>query len=100
MNVFVLTRYKFGKAISDTLAVDVLKDGIAKVTDNGSSISFDGKVVTVDGKANFSVFSVAGKMEAHTAASGSIDLTAMKPGAYIVCVEQNGKKNAFKVVVK
>lgn len=102
MNVFVLTRYTYGKAFSDTLAVDVkgVIAGIATVNDNGNEIRFDGNTFSVEGSANLAVYSANGALQTKAANVSSLEMGSLPTGVYLICVEQNGKKEIYKVTVK
>lgn len=100
-SVFVLTRYKYGKAISDTLDVTLLPTGIETVaTKTGATISFDGREVRLGDNADIAVYSAAGKLEAKAADANGISLERLNPGVYIVCVTKEGVTTAHKVVVR
>lgn len=98
-NVFILTRYKYGKAISDTLTVNPTVNGINTVSADGK-LSLDGRNLTIDGNASVAIYGMSGKMEASVANANSMSLDALKPGAYIVCITKEGKTQAYKVILK
>lgn len=99
--VFVLTRYKYGKAISDTLKVELKPVGIDAVTDkSGISISLNGRQLSLDGNADIAIYSLAGKMEAKAAGTTGMNLGSLASGTYIICVTKNGSTEAYKMVLK
>lgn len=99
--VFVLTRYKFGKALSDTITVNVQTVGIEAVsTVSGATISFDGTNVRLSRNADIAVYSAAGKLVAKEPDTTGISLAHHTPGVYIVCLTADGVTTAHKVVVK
>lgn len=102
MNVFVLTRYVYGKAISDTLAVDVndVLAGITTVNGNGNEISFDGNTFSVAGNANISVYSASGALKTRANNASSVGIDNLPTGVYIICVEQKGSRDLYKITVK
>lgn len=99
--VFILTRYKYGKALSDTLTVDpTIPTGIDNVVTTGDgAFQLNGRDLTVGG-ANVAVYSISGKLEAREANASTMNLSALKQGAYIVCIEKQGKTKAYKVILK
>lgn len=100
-SVFVLTRYKYGKALSDTLDVTLLPTGIETVaTKTGATISFDGREVRLGENADIAVYSAAGKLEAKAADANGISLERLNSGVYVVCVTKEGVTTAHKVVVR
>ena len=102
MNVFVLTRYVYGKAISDTLAVDVndVLAGITTVNGNGNEIRFDGNTFSVAGNANISVYSASGALKTRANNASSVGIDNLPTGVYIICVEQKGSRDLYKITVK
>lgn len=100
-SVFVLTRYKYGKAISDTLDVNLLATGIESVaTKSGATISFNGREVVLSENADIAVYSAAGRQELRAADTDSVSLERLTPGVYVVCVTKDGVTTAHKVVVR
>lgn len=102
LNVFVLTRYTYGKAISDQLTVNVdeVLAGIATVNGNGNSIRFDGHTFSVDGNADITVYSASGALKTRASNASSVGMSTLPSGVYIICVEQNGIRDLYKVTVK
>lgn len=102
MKVFVLTTYKYGKAKSEEVEIDlsqVVSTGVSAVTVAGATVSLDGRVLSLSENADVSVYTVNGSLV--TKASGtSVDLGGLSAGAYVICVEQNGVTNAYKMVLK
>lgn len=100
-DVFVLTRYKYGKAISDTITVTLVPVGIdAVTTGSGAAISFNGKELLLSENADVQVYSMSGRLEMKAANTGRMSLDNLSSGAYIICVSRNGKTSAHKVVLK
>lgn len=100
-DVFILSRFKYGKVISDTLTVNLETVGIEAVpTKSGTTISFDGRDVRLSRNAAIAVYSAAGKLEAKEADANGISLGNLNAGVYIVCLTKDGITTAHKVVVR
>lgn len=100
-NVFILTRYKYGKAISDTIKVDLAAVGIDAVSsETGATISLNGRELRLSENADVTVYSMSGRMEARATNTGRMDLDKLNSGAYIICVSRNGVTSAHKLVLK
>lgn len=98
--VFILTRYQYGKAISDTLTVNLsVTEGINTVSTDGT-FSLNGRELTLASNASVAIYGMSGQLEESKQNAGNVDLSALKPGAYIVCVTSEGKSNAYKVILK
>lgn len=107
LNCFVVTKYKYGKAISDTLKVtiDDIKNfgtnSIGQVTAKGIvNTTFNGRTISLSDNANITVFSINGEKVDACADTNSISLENLPSATYIICVEKNGKVNAYKYNVK
>ena len=107
MECFVVTKYKYGKAISDTLKVTIddvknfKTDGIGQVTAKGVvNTTFNGKTISLSDNANITVFSVNGQKVDACADTNSMSLENLPSATYIICVEKNGKVSAYKYNVK
>lgn len=98
--VFILTRYKYGKVISDTLKVNLkVTEGIDAISKDGS-FSLNGRELSLNSNATVAIYGMTGKLEAREANASSMNLNGLKPGAYIVCVTSEGKTSAYKVILK
>ena len=105
--VYILSRFKYGKAISDTIDVKMadLNDLIATavdgvVTAGELQFSIANKVVTLSHNANIAVYSADGKMALNGKNTDSLDLSRLTNGAYIIFVEKDGKNRAYKITLK
>lgn len=98
--VFILTRYAYGKALSDTITVDNTVSAIDQVSATDGSFTIDGRQMTLGANASVAVYSMSGKLEARESNVESMNLSALKPGAYIVAVSNEGKTKAYKVILK
>lgn len=100
MDVLVITRFKYGKALSEKITVNVadVPTGIDTVSGNGARL--DGKTLTIGDKADVTVFSCGGRMEASAKAVSSVDMSRLNAGTYIICVTKNGTTKAYKVMLK
>ena len=106
-NIYVLTRYKYGKAISDTIQVSVsdvdnmISTGISSTASvQGVDFQFVNKTVSLGEKANMMVFAANGELRMKAMNADKLDLNQLSAGSYIICVEKNGKTHAVKVSVK
>lgn len=103
-NVYVISRYKYGVAKSEPLAVELsallLYTGIDNATVSEDGVSFDGKAVNVSGDARVAVYSLGGSRVAASAGSGRMELGRLPEGTYVVTVESGGKTKAYKVILK
>ena len=106
VKVYIVTKYQLGKAISDTIDVKI-KDienyatGVAAVSMDGAvKATFAANVLTLSQNANVAVFAADGKKVFAQNRVNSVDLGTLAPATYIVCVEKNGKVDAYKYHVK
>lgn len=103
---YVVTSYKYGKAVSDTIDVklkdiEALATGIGAVTVNDAvKATFDGNTVTLGENANVAVFATSGQKVYEQQNTNRVDLGSLSAGTYVVTVEKNGKVNAYKYNVK
>lgn len=102
---YIVTSYQLGKAISDTIDVNFkeIKDlaGIESVTVNGAiNATFKSNTVTLSDNANVTVYAVSGQRVFAEDNTKSVSLQNLQPATYIICVEKNGKVNAYKFNVK
>lgn len=105
MTVYVCTRYKLGKAKSETITLKVkdleeIATGIKTVSANGIGMQLNGKVLNINGNANVSVFSLGGKLAVKANNAASVDLSNLANGVYVITVEKDGVLNSYKVVLK
>ena len=105
--VYILSRFKYGKAISDTIEVkmadlnDLITSAINGVVNAGElQFNIANKVVTLSNKANIAVYGADGKMAVNGKNTDTLDMSRLSNGTYIICVENNGKTNAYKVTLK
>lgn len=103
-NVYVVTSYDLGYAVSDTITVK-LKDiddlsAIDNATANGTSIAFSNNTITLGNNANVAVFSVGGQKVSDLNDVNTVSLDNLPKGTYVITVEKNGKVSAYKYNVK
>lgn len=101
-DVYVMTRYKFGKVKSEPLHV-VLKDviaGIDNVNAASAGTTLNGRMLTVARDADVTVHSFDGRLAARASNTRSVNLGALQPGAYLISVTVDGKTTVDKVVLK
>ena len=103
-NVYVLTRYAYGKALSDTVTVTVsdldklIATGISSTTTaEGLQISYANSRLSLQDKANVSVFAINGELRMKEEQTESVDLSRLAKGSYMILVEKNGQVSALKV---
>ena len=103
-NVYVLTRYTYGKALSDTVTVTVsdldklITTGISSTTTaEGLQISYANSRLSLQDKANVSVFAINGELRMKEEQTESVDLSRLAKGSYMILVEKNGQVSALKV---
>lgn len=99
---YVLTRYKYGKAYSDTIEVAKadLKEivaGIDEVTSAGAVMSLSGKTLSFDRQANVTVYAADGRLALRASGVTAVDLGRFAAGVYVVGIEQNGSVSAYKI---
>ena len=106
-NFFVVTRYKYGKAISDTITVTLtnvdaaIAAGVDNVTVDGDVVlTVNGRSITLSAAANVSVFSANGQLVARKDNTDALELDALPAGTYVISVENNGKLVAYKYSLK
>ena len=106
VKAYIVTKYQLGKAISDTIDVKI-KDienyatGIAPVSMSGAvKATFAANMLTLSQNANVTVFAADGKKVYAENRVNSVNLGNLSPATYIVCVEKNGKVDAYKYHVK
>ena len=104
---FVVTRYKYGKAISDTITVTMtdvnaaIAAGVDNLTIDGDvALTVNGRTITLSSAANVSVFSANGQLVARKDNTDALELDALPVGTYIISVESNGKIAAYKYSLK
>lgn len=106
VNAFLVTNYKYGRVLSDTITVNYadLKDiatGIGSVTVKGATnLTFNGNEISLSDNANISVFATSGQKVAAKRNTNSLSLANLPAATYIICVEKNGKVSAYKYNVK
>lgn len=104
-NVFILTRYDFGKAMSDTVTVALseLKEiitGIENTTVAGNTFTFNGRQLVLGANADVTVYTAGGRQAIKASNTDNVDLSRLQKGAYIVTVENDGKVTAYKISVR
>ena len=104
---FIVSKYKYGKAISDTIKVtiDDIKefktDGIGQVTAKGVvNTTFNGRMITLGENANVTVFTANGQKVSTLNNGNSLSLENLPAATYVICVEKNGKVSAYKYNIK
>lgn len=105
-DVYVVTSYQLGKAISDTIQVKLkdvqnLATGIGSVSVEGDvKATFNGTDIILADKANVSVFTADGQKVFAKDNTDNVTLANLPTATYIICVEKNGKVSAYKYNVK
>lgn len=104
---FVVTKYKLGKATSETLTVTIedVKDAYATgITlaspSNGVNTTFKGRLISLGENANITVFATNGQKVSAVNNCSSLSLENLPAATYVICVEKNGKVSAYKYSVK
>lgn len=102
--VYVLSRYAYGKAFSDTVTVTVndidkmITTGISSMTTaEGLQIGYANSRLSLQEKANVSVFAINGELRMKEEQTESVDLSRLAKGSYMILVEKNGQVSALKV---
>lgn len=103
-DVYILTRYVYGKAFSEHISVALtdLKGlvGIQQVsTASGTEFTINGRHIALPGNASATVFNAAGVRVAKNAGN-DVDLTTLAPGTYVLCIEENGTVSGYKFSLK
>lgn len=102
INALVVTRFKYGKALSETITVKLseVPTGIDTVTETAGTISLNGRTLNIGSNADITVYSFDGKTEVKAISARSIDLSRLNTGAYIISVSNGKTTEAYKVVLK
>ena len=80
---------------------DLITSAINGVVNAGElQFNIANKVVTLSNKANIAVYGADGKMAVNGKNTDTLDMSRLSNGTYIICVENNGKTNAYKVTLK
>lgn len=102
--VYVLSRYAYGKAFSDTVTVTVndidkmITTGISSMTTaEGLQIGYANSRLSLQEKANVSVFAINGELRMKEEQTETVDLSRLAKGSYMILVEKNGQVSALKV---
>lgn len=97
--VSVQAVYKYGKATTEQLTVNLeeVSVGISQLNGSDLKASFNNGALSLSAPANIAVFNAAGQNVAKAAASTGISLSNLPKGVYVITIEQNGKVNAVKV---
>lgn len=96
VDVAIITHYTDGNVRSEMLNISkkefyALVTSVASLTaDNGVKMSLNANAVSINGKANIHVLTADGKQVASAKNASSLSLAGVH-GAYVVCVEKNGK---------
>ena len=103
---YVVTSYKLGKAVSDTIDVkiadiDRLATGVSSVSVYGAvKATFSGRTIEFSDNANVTVFTVDGQKVYADDNTSRVVLNQLPAAAYIICVEKDGKMNTYKYSLK
>lgn len=102
--VYILTRYAYGKAFSEHLTVRMSDltgltgiDGV--VSTEGVAIDAKARHIRLEGTMAATVCDTAGHRVAATT-DGHIDLSALTPGCYILLTETNGRLKGYKFLIR
>lgn len=105
--LFVLTRYALGKAKSEPITISLeqfneVMAGIDNVLADAEGNTFDmnGRIFSVNGTADITVYTPAGQTVAMAKNTVSIDLSDLKDGAYVVLVKKANTVKGYKITLK
>ena len=105
--LFVLTRYALGKAKSEPITISLeqfneVMAGIDNVLADAEGNTFDmnGRIFSVNGTADITVYTPAGQTVAMAKNTASIDLSDLKDGAYAVLVKKANTVKGYKITLK
>lgn len=105
--LFVLTRYALGKAKSEPITISLeqfneVMAGIDNVLADAEGNTFDmnGRIFSVNGTADITVYTPAGQTVAMAKNTASIDLSDLKDGAYVVLVKKANTVKGYKITLK
>ena len=100
VKVYVVSSYKLGKAVSESIDVKFDEVSVGSVAVDGAlSATFAGNTVKFSDAVNVSVFTVAGQQVCAKSGVSSVVL-GDAANTYIICVEKNGVVKAYKYAVK
>ncbi|MGN1263770.1 MAG: T9SS type A sorting domain-containing protein [Prevotella sp.] len=100
LNVYILTRYKYGKVASDTITVTL--DDVPSLIEGVHSergLNFEGRQLTIAEGADVAVFSLGGRCELSAKAAKQLSLDTLTRGAYIVSIKRNGRTETYKIII-
>ena len=105
IEVYILTRYKYGKAQSEKLTVSLsdlksIATGIHGASTEALSFSISDRTLRLNGQAKVTIFSANGQQAATMQGAGIMSLDQLSNGTYVICVEHNGEVKAYKYQVK
>ncbi|MDY5657099.1 MAG: hypothetical protein SPF39_08185 [Prevotella sp.] len=105
IEVYILTRYKYGKAQSEKLTVSLsdlksIATGIHGASTEAISFSISDRTLRLNGQAKVTIFSANGQQAATMQGAGIMSLDQLSNGTYVICVEHNGEVKAYKYQVK
>ena len=105
IEVYILTRYKYGKAQSEKLTVSLsdlksIATGIHGASTEALSFSISDHTLRLNGQAKVTIFSANGQQAATMQGAGIMSLDQLSNGTYVICVEHNGEVKAYKYQVK
>lgn len=96
VDVAIVTHYTDGNVRSEMLNIskkefyDLVASVASLTADNGIKMNLNANAVSINGKANIHVLTADGKQVASAKNASSLSLAGVH-GAYVVCVEKNGK---------
>lgn len=101
MDVYILSRYKYGKVASDTITVTLADvPSIIEGVNADKGLKFEGRMLTVSEGADVAVFSLDGRCELNAKAAKQLSLDTLQRGAYIVSIKRNGRVDTYKIIIK
>ena len=103
-DVYVLTRYAYGKAFSEHCTVRMSDltglvgiDAARRMA--GVAIDAEGRRIRLEGAQKATVCNAEGRSVA-ASSDGEIDLSPLTPGCYILLTEQDGQLKGYKFLLR
>lgn len=98
--LYIQAVYKYGKANSDTLTIDI--SDVTAINDvstaNGAAMSYANSTLSLSTPADVTVFAANGATVAQSKGATSLSLSNLPKGTYVVTAKVNGKLQVAKIV--